>query len=153
MKKRFLKIIKYIIYFIIFSIIGSLIEYLFGFIGGRGIAYDKGLYELFNVKIFFIPFYGLVSLSLILFNKILDKKKVKFFYRGLLNGILIVSWELVGALFSIAIFGHKLWDYSNHILNLNGMISLQMSFLWLIAGYIFALLYKYIIKKYELKNK
>ncbi len=150
MKKRNLKIlVKYIIYFIIFSFIGSLIEYLFGFLGGRGIAYDRGLYELFNIKIFFIPFYGLVSLILILFDKILDKKNVKFVYRGILNGLLIVSWELIGALFSIAVFGHKLWDYSNHTINLNGMISLQMSFLWIIAGYLFALLYRYIIKKYE----
>jgi len=148
MKKRLKILIRYSIYFIIFSFIGSLLEYLFRFVEGTGIAYDKGLYELFNVKIFFIPFYGLVGLSLIFFDRFLEKKKIKIFYMGILNGLLIVSWEFVGALFSIVVLGHKVWDYSEHILNFNGMISLQMSFLWILIGYLFALLYKYIIKKY-----
>lgn len=149
MKKRHIRIlIKYFIYFVIFSFVGSLMEFLFGFVKGSGIAYDKGLQELFNVKIFFIPFYGLVGLSLIFFDKFLEKKKVNIFYMGVLNGLLIVSWEFAGALFSIVVLGHKVWDYSNHFFNFNGMISLQMSFLWIIIGYLFVLLYKYVIKKY-----
>jgi uncharacterized membrane protein len=120
-------------------------EYLFGFFGGKGIAYDRGLYLLFNVKLFFIPFYGAVGLILIKFEKFFDKKKIKFIYRGFLDAIIILSWELIGGLFSIILFGHSIWDYSNHILNFLGIISLQMFLVWVIVAYLFSLLYRYII--------
>jgi uncharacterized membrane protein len=142
-------LLRYFIYFIIFSFIGSLIEYLYGFIGGTGIAYDRTLYELTNIKIFFISFYGLVCLSLILFEKFLNKKKIKTIYYGLLNGILIVCWELVGGLFSISLFGHNFWDYSKQPFNFYGIISIEMFLFWVLAGYIFSFIYKFIIEKYE----
>ena len=73
------KFLKYFIYFVIFSFLGSLMEYLFGFFGGAGIAYDKALYETFNLKIYFISFYGLVGLSLVFFNNFIEKRKLNFF--------------------------------------------------------------------------
>ncbi len=148
-KKKKSKFLKYLIYFVIFSFLGSLMEYLFGFFGGAGIAYDKAIYEMFNLKIYFISFYGLVGLSLVFFNNFMEKrkKKIKFFYRGLFNGILIVSWELIGGLFSIFVYGHSFWDYSNHPFNFMGIISLRMALLWIVAGYFFSLAYKLIIRK------
>ena len=143
------KFLKYFIYFIIFSFLGSLIEYLFGFFGGAGIAYDKAIYEMFDLKIYFISFYGLVGLSLVGFNNFIEKReeKIKFFYRGLFNGILIVSWELIGGLFSIFVYGHAFWNYSSQPLNFMGIISLRMALLWTVAGYFFSFIYEFIIKK------
>jgi uncharacterized membrane protein len=149
-KARKNKLLKYFIYFIIFSFMGSLIEYLFGFFGGTGIAFDKALYEMFNIKFYFIPFYGIVGLTLIFFENFfekINKHKIKFIYQGLLNGIVIVSWELVGGLFSIFIYGHNFWDYSNQSLNFMGIISLQMSLLWVVMGYFFSFIYQILIKK------
>ena len=145
--KKLKKFLIYLIYFISFSFIGSLMEYLFGFFGGEGIAYDKALYEILNIKIYFISFYGLVGLTLVLLNNFLEKKKIKFVLRGLINGILIVAWELIGGLFSIFVYGHSFWDYSNHSFNFMGIISLSMSFLWIIVGYIFSFIYEFMIKK------
>jgi uncharacterized membrane protein len=150
-KKKVNKLLRYLIYFIIFSFIGSLIEYIFGFFGGTGVAYDRGLFEMFNIKIYFISFYGLVGLSLIFFENLFDKinkQKIKFIYQGLLNGALIVLWELVGGLFSIAVYGHSFWDYSNQPLNFMGIISLPMSLIWILAGYSFSFIYKFVIKKF-----
>lgn len=142
-------LVRYPVYFIIFSFMGSLIEYLYGFIGGTGISYDRALYELFNIKIFFIPFYGLVGLSLVFFEKILTKHKIKIIYQGLLNGLLIISWELIGGLFSIMVFGHGFWDYSKQPLNFYGIISVKMSLLWILTGYLFSFIYRFFIKKYK----
>jgi len=147
------KWLRYLIYFVIFSLMGSLIEYLFGFFGGTGIAYDRGLYEIFNIKLYFISFYGLVGLSLIFLENFLRKHKIKFIFHGLLNALLIVLWELVGGLFSIATSGHSFWDYSQQPLNFMGIISLPMSLLWIVVGYFFSFIYKFIIKKFEFTKK
>lgn len=131
---------------------GSFIEYLFGFFGGTGVAYDRGLYEMFSIKFYFILFYGLVGLSLIFFEDFfekINKHKYKIAYQGLLNAALIVLWELVGGLFSIAVYGHSFWDYSKDSLNFMGIISLQMSLYWVLVGYFFSLIYRFIISKYE----
>ena len=154
MKKS--RLLKYLIYFVIFSLTGSLIEYLFGFFGGTGIAYDRGLYEMFNIQIYFISFYGLVGLSLIFLNNFLGKlkkHKIKFIFYGLFDALLIILWELVGGLFSIATSGHAFWDYSKQPFNFRGIISLQMSLIWILVGYFFSLLYKFIIKRFELPKE
>ncbi|MDD5012472.1 MAG: hypothetical protein PHQ66_02400 [Candidatus Nanoarchaeia archaeon] len=144
-EKRNFNFVMYIFYFIAFSFLGSLMEYLFGLVGGRGIAYDKGLFELLNLKLYFIPYYGFVGVILIFFEKLLEKKKVKFVYWGILNAVIILAWELIGGLFSLIVFGHKLWDYSNHFLNFMGIISLQMFLIWIVLGYLFSFLYRHII--------
>jgi len=145
------KFLKYFIYFVIFSFMGSLIEFLFGFFSGATIiAYDKALLEMFNIKFYFIPFYGLVGVCLIFFENLfekINKHKIKFAYQGLLDGIFIVLWELVGGLFSIFVYGHNFWDYSNDPFNFLGIISLRMSLLWILMGYFFNLVYHIIIKK------
>lgn len=121
-------------------------ESIFGlFLGRTAFAYDKGLYLLFHVKLFFIPYYGLVGLILVYFEKLFDKKKIPFIYHGLLDSIVILSWELIGGLFSIIVFGQKLWDYSNHFMNFFGIISLQMFFIWICVAYLFSLIYRHII--------
>jgi uncharacterized membrane protein len=151
-KVRKNKLLKYFIYFIIFSFLGSIIESLFGFFGGTGIAYDRGLFEMFNIKIYFISFYGLVGLSLIFLENFFEKRnkhKIKIIYQGLLNALLIVLWELIGGLFSIATSGHAFWDYSKQPFNFLGIISLQMSLIWIVVGYFFSLIYKFIIRRFE----
>ena len=138
-------LIKYFFYFILFSLAGSLLEYFSKFIGGTGIAYDKGLYQLLGIKLFFIPFYGFGGLILIFFEKFMDRKKIKFGYRGILNAGVITIWELCGGLFTLLIFGQKFWDYSNHPLNFLGIISLQIFLIWIFIGYLFSFIYRYFI--------
>ena len=132
---------------------GSLIEYIFGFFGGTGIAYDRGLFEMFNIKIYFISFYGLVGLSLVFLENFLIKHKIKFIFHGLFDALLIILWELIGGLFSIATSGHAFWDYSKQPFNFLGIISLQMSLIWVVVGYFFSFIYKFIIKRFEFLKK
>jgi len=155
-KKNKRDLFRYIIYFIIFSFIGSLIEYSFKFFGGAGIAYDQGLYKLLNIKLYFIPLYGLVGLSLVLLENFLEKlkkPKIKFVYFGLFNALIIILWELIAGLACIFAFGYVFWDYSGYFLDFMGIISLQVSLLWVVIGYLFSFIYEFIIKKYESPDK
>jgi uncharacterized membrane protein len=144
--KIYKKILIYLSYFILFSLLGSFTEYIFGFMGGRGIAYDQFIYYFFHVKLFFIPFYGLGGLILILFERFMDTKKIKFIYRGLLNAVIITFWELIGGLFSLEILKTRFWDYSTQPFNFMGIISLKMSLYWILLGYVFSFIYRYVIR-------
>ncbi|MCK5043996.1 hypothetical protein KAR52_03285 [Candidatus Pacearchaeota archaeon] len=135
------KLGKYSIYFVIFSFLGALLEYLFGLIMGNPVFYFRSLYLITGLKIPFIPFYGGVFLILILFQNFLSKKKIPFYSWGLLNTILIISWELLWGLIGLYIFKRLIWDYSTHILNFMGIISLPMFLLWVAGGYVFSLIY------------
>jgi len=140
-KQTKFKIIEYSLIFIIFSFLGSLIEYLSHFIGGSGIAYDKSIFLITGLKIFFIPFYGLVGIILFYSEKLMDKIKTKFIYRGIIHGITITLLELIFGYFGFLIFKTKIWNYSNQFLNFEGYISAGMFLIWSLAGYIFSVLY------------
>ncbi|VVB82113.1 Putative ABC-transporter type IV [uncultured archaeon] len=134
---------KYFFYFVIFSLVGSLIEWAFK--GGQGISYDQGIYFLFGIKLLFIPFYGLGGLILIFFERFLEKEKIKFIYQGFLDGVIIVTWELIGGLFTLLVLHQRFWNYSSQPFNFMGIISLKMFLVWIAIGYVFSLIYKYII--------
>jgi uncharacterized membrane protein len=154
-KETWKKLGKYLFYFIIFSFLGALLEYLFGLIRGNPIFYWRSLYLITGLKIPFIPFYGGVFLLLVLFQDFLSKKKVPFYYWGLLNSTLVISWELLGGLIGLYIFKELIWDYSTHILNFMGIISLPMFLLWVVGGYVFSFIYLYvnkILRKNEIRN-
>lgn len=71
-------------------------------------------------------------------------------YRALSNKHLLVQFiiysavgsavEYFGSLFQELCFGTVSWDYSDHFLNINGRVSLQMTLLWGALGISFAVL-------------
>lgn len=151
LNSKYFKLIFYVTCFIAFSFLGSLMEYLFGFFGGTGFAYNRMVEYFFHIKIYFIPYYGTTSLILLMSERFLDKRKIKFVYRGLLIGIIITIWELISGLFTLSTIGINFWDYSSQPFNFLGVISLKMSLLWVGVGYLFSLIYQYILKPVYLK--
>lgn len=141
------KFVKYLLYFVIFSFLGSLMEYLYGFAGGTGINYDRGLNYFFDIKIFFIPYYGIISLILLFFDKFMEDKKIKILYWGILNAVIITAWEFISGLFCLIVLNERFWDYSNARLNFLGIISVPMFLRWIAIGYLFTFIYKGILKK------
>ena len=131
------KLIRYILYFVSFSFIGLIFEYLLG-----SVFYSKGIYGLFHIKIPLLFFYGFGFLILVYFEKYIYSKKASIYFKGLINGLIIISYELFGGLVSILVFGNNLWDYSNHILNFMGIISLPASLIWITSGYLFTIFYQ-----------
>jgi uncharacterized membrane protein len=124
---------------------GFVAEYAFTFLKGSPILYGKGLYFIFNVKLPFNPIYGFGVLLLIFLQKIYGK--MKFLYKGILNGVVIISLELISGLFFLLVMNHRIWDYSSHSFNLLGIISLPQSIWWISIGYIFAIIYPILEKK------
>lgn len=133
-----LKLVRYILYFILFSFVGLIFEYLLG-----SVLYSKGIYGLFKIKMPLIFFYGFGFLILVYFEKYIYSKKASIYFKGLMNGLIIILYELFGGLISILVFGHNLWDYSTHFLNFYGIISLPASLIWIILGYLFTIFYKW----------
>lgn len=149
MKKRKIPSwLKYVLYFVVFSFAGSLLEYFYGFLDGTGISYDRFFYHYFQIKIFFIPYYGVIGLILLFFNKYLDKKKIKTIYRGVLNAVVITSWEFVSGLFCLIVLKQRFWDYSEAPLNFLGIVSFPMFLKWILIGYLFAIVYEKLLKKF-----
>ena len=148
-KKKIKKIWQvYLIYFVIFSFAGFLIEYLFGIAQGRTtIPYDKIIYQFFGMKSIFIPFYGAGAVILIFLENFFRKRKIKFALRGFLDGIIIIIIEFLGGLGGIFLFGEQFWNYSGQAFNFLGIISLKMSFFWILTGYLFSIVYSKFIDK------
>lgn len=143
-KRKLLKIIEYPAYFIFFSFLGSLIEFLFG-----RVYYDKTIFELLGIKIAFIPFYGMLFVILIALQKFMLKSKTPFYFWGLINAAIITLWELIWGLIGFNLFNHLIWNYSSHILNFKGIISLPRTIIWVMVGYLFSFLFIVIFKKHN----
>jgi len=149
-KYKYHNFLKYVLLIIIFSFAGALLELLWSYIlTGNVDIFDKGIFYYFGWKIFFIPFYGVAGLILIFFEKLMDKRKVKIKlrYKGLLIGLFINIFELVTGLFCLLILKHQFWNYSNLPFNFLGIISIPTAINWVIIGYLFTLLYHFVIKK------
>lgn len=136
------KLFKYLIMFIAFSFLGAFVESMFGLIsGGHVFFYWRSLYLVTSLKIPFIPFYGIIFLLLFQFQEYLNKKNVPFVYWGILNAFLILFYEFIFGVIGLLIFNKLIWDYSTHIFNFMGVISLSMFLLWIVGGYVFSLIY------------
>lgn len=146
MKKINKVIIKYSIVFITFSLLGSLIEFISSLIFGKGVAYDQTIYLITGLKVFFIPFYGIVGMVIFSFENLMSKYKFPIYVKGIINGSTITILELIFGFLGFIIFKVRFWDYSNQFLNLRGYISIGMFLLWSIMGFIFSLIYSSIKK-------
>jgi len=138
MKKIAKKLIKYSLVFIIFSFLGSLLEFISSLIFKKGVAYDKTIFLITGLKLFFIPFYGLVGMILLSTENLMSKYKVKICIRGFVHGLTITILELIFGYLGFLLFNVKLWDYSSHLINFQGYISLEMFLFWSIMGFVFS---------------
>lgn len=150
MKKNNLKkSIKIISLFFFFSFLGTLIEALFYIFDGISPTfYDKTIFFFFGIKIPFLLFYGFMGLLLVSIEKILCKIKVNFILRGILYGLIIVASEFFVGLISLRLFNFRPWDYSGHLLNFMGVVSVQMFLIWCIIGIMFTLIYSLIKRNF-----
>jgi uncharacterized membrane protein len=148
---KFPKFIKYFLAFVLFSFLGFIIEYIYGCIVGDPFLYDKFFYDQFRLFLPFIPIYGLGGMILLFLAGYMEKKKIKFAYRGLINALIITIWEFIGGIFTYLFLSKIYWDYSSHFLNLT-FISLQVFIMWLVAGYLFSWVYSIAIKNKKIKK-
>ena len=143
-KEAIKEVIKHIGYFFLFSFLGWILEITFS----QKIAAFGLLPELYNISIPFIPVYGFGGLLLLFASRYYDQKKITFMLRGLISGMMLTILELFSGLFVELVFGVKIWDYSSHVINFDGIISLPVSLAWVTISYIFELIRKYLIKKF-----
>ena len=110
-------------YFLIFSIIGLIIETIYCYVTTGVLESRKGL--LWGP---FCPVHGISGAALIY---ILDKLKIKSFFKLFIGGFIIGSIaEYILSFCLEAVYGIRFWNYEYLSYNLNGRISLLFSFYW-----------------------
>lgn len=128
---KFDLIIKYIFIFLVASAIGRFYE--FYLVLGEG---TLNYYHYFPTSIYTLIFalpYGIAIMLIYFAFKFLDEYKIKSFALRVITGTgLIILAELVTGLIGIKIAGVMPWDYTDHILNYKGLISLPISIRWII---------------------
>lgn len=109
-------------YFIIYSVLGYIIETLFG------IA-TKGVWESRQSFLYgpFCGIYGAGAVIIIIFSKYFNKNKLTLFIGGFLIGTIT---EYMTSFLVETIMDITWWDYSDHILNVNGRICFLYSIFW-----------------------
>lgn len=142
--------LKYILLFIIFSFLGSLIEYLSFLLGGQGLGYDKVLFLLTGLKIYFIPIYGLSGVIIFSTEKLMNKFKFPFWTRGFIHGLTITLIEFIFGNLGFLIFNVNFWDYTDKFLNIGKYVSFSTFIVWVFLGYLFSGFMK-LIKKQTFK--
>lgn len=130
--------------FVIGSILGYLCEMIVGLLREGYLQSRKGL--IYGP---FTPVYGIgIVIYYLVLNNINTKNKIKvFFITAILGGAI----EYTCSLLQEKIFGTISWDYSDHILNINGRTSLLYCSFWGIAGVIYVIYIDPFIEK--LKEK
>lgn len=146
------KILYLTVVFFLFSFIGTLLEFIYKTIFSKPIFYDISIYLLSGLKIPLIPVYGIGAVFMVLIGNVLDEGKNGIILRGVINGVVLTILELWSGFLSLIVFGNNVWDYSDQILNFNGIISLQMFTTWIIAGYIFTFIYVFFRGNKKLKK-
>ena len=135
MKKetKFDLLIKYIFVFLVASAIGRFYEF-FLILGEGNFNYIHYFPTSIYTLIFALP-YGIAIMLVYFLFQILDKYKFtkKSFILKIITGtILIDIAELITGLVGVNLAGVMPWDYSNHILNYKGLISVQITIRWAI---------------------
>lgn len=124
MKKNILKYYLYI--FITGAIFGYTAEILYSLVIRNKLVHPGTLSGPF------CPIYGIGIVLLIL---VVRNKKSKFL--SFLNAFVAASLlEYISAYISEVFFNHKIWDYSNYILNIQGRVCLVYSLMWGIGGFL-----------------
>lgn len=131
----------YVNYFFIFSILGHIIESFFYQSGSEsGILYGP-----------YTPIYGIGVCLIIWFYKVLEKRKIKLWFKiiciFLFGTIGLTLMELVGGILIEKLFNVIFWDYSNMKYNIGHYISLEMALVWGISSLIVAFFIRPIFNK------
>jgi len=128
-----------LLYFFIYSFIGWLMETTYcyfdmGYFTKRGFLFGP-----------ICPIYGNGALILLFLLQPFKDRKVKLFF---VSAIVFSIFEYIVGYGLEALFSMNFWDYSTHLLNLNGRITLEISIIW---GFLAILFINYIhpfIKKW-----
>lgn len=121
-----------LLYFFIYSFIGWLLETVYcyfemGYLTKRGFLFGP-----------ICPIYGNGALILLFLLQPFKENKVKLF--GISVVVFTIFEYLVGYGLD-ALFSMDFWDYSTHLLNLNGRVTLEISLIW---GFLAILFINYI---------
>jgi len=138
-KKFFLKSFKidlswleqYVAYFLIYGLLGWIIDTMHdSFFNGHLIL--GGMFKSFLLPIPFAPIYGFGALLIISVKKILWDKNPWLLMP--IVGLMMTAVEYFGGVITLAVFGHRAWDYSNRFANFHGHIDLYHGILWMVLG-------------------
>ena len=116
-----------------------------------GYIYELILCYFYTGKLFshgilsgpWLPIYGIGSLFILLINRYKDKPLIIFALSFLITGIL----EYTSGLFLLKVFKMRLWDYTNRIFNIDGLVCLLSAFCFGIGGLIITYLIEPFINK------
>ncbi len=107
-----------IIYFFIYCFVGWICEEIYCSIGEKKIVYRGFLYGPY------LPIYGFGAMSVLyLLNPFIDNVVILFFAAIIITSAI----EYFGSFFLEKAFKIKLWDYSEHFMNINGRVCLLNS--------------------------
>ena len=110
------------LYFLFYSFIGWLIDTAHR-------SYLEGQFTSGSLTVLpLTPIYGIAALAILLAHNNWELKKIwqQFFVYGFIATVV----EYLGGVFTLQIFGRRLWDYSEIPFNLHGHISLLHAFYW-----------------------
>lgn len=96
-----------------------------------------------------LPIYGVAGVFIFFFSS----KQHNFFANVLKIFSIAALDEYLSALLSEMIFHHKIWDYSDKILNFQGRICLEMTLLFTIIGLFVVYFIKPIIQKFYIHKQ
>ena len=123
---------QYLAYFVIYGFIGWVIDTMHdSFFNGHLIL--GGMFKSFLLPIPFAPIYGFGALVIISVKKYLWNKNPLLL--APVAGAIMTAVEYFGGVITLAVFGHRAWDYSNRFANFQGHIDLYHGILWMILGW------------------
>jgi uncharacterized membrane protein len=68
------------------------------------------------------------------FEKIFPNENYGWLIRPVLYGLSFTAIEFITGAITLYGFGFLSWDYRDHFMNWDGIISLQVTFMWMLAG-------------------
>lgn len=119
---------KYFLIFVVFSILGAFYEELLNFL--KIYFSHKTLVWSLRQGVIYGPFSPIYGAGAVILVKLLSNKNYSyfktFFYGFLIGG----AFEYVVNFLQETFVGTKSWDYSNHILNINGRTTIPIMIFW-----------------------
>lgn len=91
--------------------------------------------------------YGIGGVTMFTVACFIDKKP--FFVQFGVYAVIGSVVEYIASVFQEYVFGSRSWDYSDHLLNLHGRITLQMTLIWGVLGVLFVKLFFPIIVRLQ----
>ncbi len=138
------KIIKLSVLFYLTSILGYFYELILTYFHNH---------KLFSYGILngpWLPIYGTGAVVLMLLSKYKDNPFAVFLLSFILTGLV----EFLSGLILLYLFKMRLWDYTGHFLNINGLVCFLSAFFFGLGGlFIIYVLYPLVEKIYDFVNE